>query len=197
MFRDFEMDLSSLVIVLLTVLDTVFGLECSKCTHVVIKDPPSSLSSILQNIAIPESPQCANTPPAQAADGVSLVECPSNPTSGQVYKCGTYNGTLQVSVGIVKVSADIIYRDCVLTDPEVPAACAPQNNNPADNAVLNSVLKSVSPSLADINATFVGTKCVADERSMSSPRSTAPYLSETKIVLCTPMLLISNYLNHL
>ncbi|XP_062575593.1 uncharacterized protein LOC134237523 [Saccostrea cucullata] len=163
MFKDFKMDLSSLVIVLLTVLDTVSGLECSKCTHVVIKEVPS----FLQSIVLPKSPQCANTPPGQTVDDVSLVKCLSNPTSGQVYKCGTYTGTVTVQIDLTlinpTVNADIVYRDCVLMDPAVPASCAIQNNMPADNAVLKSVLSS----LADINAvTFVGTRCVADERSL-------------------------------
>ncbi|XP_062575595.1 uncharacterized protein LOC134237524 [Saccostrea cucullata] len=121
------MDLSSLVIVLLNVLDTVIGLECSKCTHVVIKDVPS----FLQSIVLPKSPQCASTPPGQTANGVSLVKCPSNPTSGQVYKCGTYTGTctMQIDLILIKpsVNADIVYRDCVLMDPAVPASCAIQN----------------------------------------------------------------------
>ncbi|XP_062570223.1 uncharacterized protein LOC134232282 [Saccostrea cucullata] len=157
------MDLSILVIVLFSVLDTTIGLECSKCTHVVIKDVPS----FLQSIVSPKSPQCASTPPGQRANGVNLVKCPSNPTSGQVYKCGTYTGTVTMQIDLTilnpSVNADIVYRDCVLMDPAVPASCAPQSNMPADNAVLKPVLSS----LADINAvTFVGTRCVADERSL-------------------------------
>ncbi|XP_061172869.1 uncharacterized protein LOC133182155 [Saccostrea echinata] len=186
------MDLFSLAIVLFTALDTAIGLECSKCTHVVIKDVPS----FLQNIVIPKSPQCASTPPGQTANGVSLVQCPSNPTSGQVYKCGTYTGTIiaQIDLTIFKTSvdADIVYRDCVLMDPAVPTSCVPQNNIPADNAVLKTVLSS----LADINAVnFVGTRCVVDERSMSSLRSAsnANHLSDAKIVLYTFILVISKY----
>ncbi|XP_062612604.1 uncharacterized protein LOC134274342 isoform X5 [Saccostrea cucullata] len=182
------MDLSSLVIVLLTILDTVIGLECSKCTHVVIKNVPSILSSFLKSTALPQSPQCASTPPGQTANGVSLVKCPSNPTSGQVYKCVTYTGTVTVKIGVlitVSVNADIVYRDCVLMDPAVPASCAPQNNIPADNAVLKSVLSG----LANINAvTFEGTRCVA---------ATATHLSDNRIVLYTFILLISKYLYHL
>ncbi|XP_062579887.1 uncharacterized protein LOC134241890 [Saccostrea cucullata] len=186
------MGLSSLVIVLLIVLDTVIGLKCSKCTHVAITDAPSILGPILKNIPLTESPQCASTPPGQAADGVSLVECPSNQKSGQVYKCVTYTGTVTVDINVLittaSFKAEIADRDCVLMDPAVPASCTPQDNIPADNAEL----KSVFSSLSGLNAvTFVGTKCVVDEKS------TATHLSETNIVLCTFMLLISNYLNHL
>lgn len=69
-----------------------------------IKDVPT----ILQNIVLPKSPLCASTPAGQTASGVGLVRCPANPPSGQVYKCGTYTGTVIVGVDIVLTTGKLM-----------------------------------------------------------------------------------------
>lgn len=90
--------------VILKFVENIVGLDCSKCTHVTIKDVPT----ILQNIVLPKSPLCASTPAGQTASGVGLVRCPANPPSGQVYKCGTYTGIVTVGVDIVLTTGKLM-----------------------------------------------------------------------------------------
>lgn len=149
------------------------GLKCSQCADIrnaqILKNTVPDFNLDIGSLNLPSNRLC------ESAQGVSVVKCPQNSSSGSlVYRCVHYSGALDMTIkvgtsGEVKVRYEGTYRDCLLESILASGSCADQVTVLPYDSKLRAAALSTSPydlSPYSVTVEFNGRKCVSDNKGI-------------------------------